>query len=236
MSKVLNLKDIHASYNKREILQGASIEVKEGEVSALIGPNGAGKSTLLKVISGLLVPKAGTVNFSDKDITFLPAHSRIRLGIGYFLQGGSVFPHLRVCDNLELGGINLSNGRAEERMEEVLRIFPPLKDKFKVRAGLLSGGERQMLALGIVLMTRPKLLLLDEPSAGLAPRLVREILDKVIEINDNYGTSILLVEQNIREALRVSQRVYLMKDGIIIEEGRPHEEITEERIEEAFFC
>ena len=190
--KMLRLKDIHASYNKREILRGASIEVRKGEITALVGPNGAGKSTLLKVISGLLKTLNGKVYLSDKDITPLPTHLRVKLGISYFLQGGSVFPHLRVCDNLELGGINLSNGRIEERTEEVLKIFPHLKDKFKSRAGLLSGGERQMLALGIVLMTRPKLLLLDEPSTGLAPKLVREILDKVVEINNNYGTSILL--------------------------------------------
>ncbi|MFQ5455634.1 MAG: ABC transporter ATP-binding protein [Nitrospirota bacterium] len=232
MLKVIN---IHASYNKREILRGGSIEVKDREIAALIGPNGAGKSTLLKVVSGLLMSLTGSVHLSDQEITNLPIHSRVKLGIGYFLQGGSVFPHLRVCDNLELGGINLSNGHIEERTEEILKTFPALKDKFKVRAGLLSGGERQMLALGIVLMTRPKLLLLDEPSAGLAPKLVKEILDKILEINDNYGTSILLVEQNIKEGLRISQRVYLMKNGHIIKKGMPHEKITEEMIETAFF-
>jgi len=232
MFKAIN---IYASYDKREILHGVSIEIKEREIVALIGPNGAGKSTLLKVISGVLIPRSGNISLFDKDITFLPPHLRVKIGIGYFLQGGKVFPGLSVYDNLNLGGMYLSNRLLKERVEEVLKIFPVLREKFSVRAGLLSGGERQMLALGMVLVNKPKLLLIDEPSAGLAPLLVEKVIDQILEINYMYNISILLVEQNIKEALRISHRVYLMKEGHIIEEGKPQEKITERVIETAFF-
>lgn len=224
---LLELKNIHAGYNGREILRGIPLNIDTGEIICIIGPNGAGKSTVLKVISGFLYPKKGDILFQGKEITAVESHKRMALGIGYFLQGGEVFNDMSIYENLEMGGANLKKSLFKETVEETLNLFPLLKDKYKKRAGLLSGGEKQMLALGIVLMTRPRLLLLDEPSAGLAPRLVRVIMGKIVEINRTYGTAILLVEQKIGEALRMASRGYLMKNGGVVLEG------TTEQIKQA---
>jgi branched-chain amino acid transport system ATP-binding protein len=251
MSHLLTAQEIYASYHKKEILHGVSLEVGAGEIVALIGPNGAGKSTLLKVIAGALPAKAGTVIFNDHDVTHLPQFERARRGIGYLIQGGEVFPSLTVEQNLNLGGTVVSTGRrlsersstrrngrgnGGERLEEVLALFPDLKAIFDRRAGLLSGGQRQMLAIGVVLMNQhPDLfLLLDEPSAGLAPKLVEMILGKILDIRDHFGTSILLVEQNIRKALEISDRVFLLKNGSMIGKECPRT-LNTEKLEEIFF-
>lgn len=216
---LLELKNIHAGYNGREILRGLPLNINAGEIVSIIGPNGAGKSTVLKVISGFLYPKKGDIIFKNKQITAMESYKRMALGIGYFLQGGEVFSDMSVYENLEMGGANLKKSLFKERVEETLDLFPLLKDEHKKRAGLLSGGEKQMLALGIVLMTKPWLLLLDEPSSGLAPKLVSGIMEKIVEINKTYGTAILLVEQKIGEALRIAQRGYLLKNGRVVLEG-----------------
>jgi len=216
---LLELKNIHAGYNGREILRGIPLNIDTGEIICIIGPNGAGKSTVLKVISGFLYPKKGDILFQGKEITAMESHKRMALGIGYFLQGGEVFNDMSICENLEMGGANLEKSVFKETVEETLNLFPLLKNKYNERAGLLSGGEKQMLALGIVLMTRPRLLFLDEPSAGLAPGLVKVIMEKIVEINKTYGTAILLVEQKIGEALRVASRGYLLKSGQVVFEG-----------------
>lgn len=216
---LLELTDIHAGYNGREILMGTSLKISSGEIVALIGPNGAGKSTVLKTVSGFIIPKQGKINFDGKDITSLETDKRMSVGIGYFLQGGEVFAGMNVYENLEMGGVNLKKSAFNERLDETLRLFPLLKDKLNKRAGLLSGGERQMLAIGMIMLNRPKLLLLDEPSAGLAPGLVKGIMEKIVEINKTYGTAILLVEQKIGEALRIAERGYLLKNGRIALEG-----------------
>lgn len=235
-TKLLFTQDICASYRKKDILHDVSIAVSVGEIVALIGPNGAGKSTLLKVIAGVLLPRKGQVFFNGNEITQYPQFRRTRMGIGYMIQGGEVFPSLNVEQNMELGGLANSNGRHRERMEEVMSLFSDLVDFRYRRAGLLSGGQRQMLALGIILMNRhPNLmLLLDEPSAGLAPNAVKMMLQKVREIRNRFGTTVLLVEQNVRKALEIADRVYILKGGKVV-----HEDMTQTigtaRIEEMFF-
>jgi len=220
---LLELKNIHAGYNGREILRGLPLNINTGEIVCIIGPNGAGKSTVLKVISGFLYPKKGDILFKNKEITGMESYKRMALGIGYFLQGGEVFNDMSVYENLEMGGANLKKSVFKETVEDTLNLFPLLKDKLNKRAGLLSGGEKQMLALGIVLMAKPRLLLLDEPSAGLAPGLVKVIMEKIVEINKTYGTAILLVEQKIGQALKVASRGYLLKNGEVVFEGLPEE-------------
>ncbi len=216
---LLELTDIHAGYNGREILSGATLRIDEGEIVALIGPNGAGKSTVLKVIAGFIFPRSGRIVFDDADVTIFETNRRLSKGIGYFLQGGEVFNDMTVFENLEMGATGLKKHLLTERIEDALALFPLLKDKLDKRAGLLSGGERQMLALGMITLNRPKLLLLDEPSAGLAPGLVKGIMEKIVEINKAYGTAILLVEQKIREAISISERGYLLKNGQVEFEG-----------------
>ena len=233
---ILSVQDIYASYYKKEILHGVSLCVREGEILSLVGPNGAGKSTLLKTIIGILPPRGGRIYLDSEDVTNLSPHLRVKRGMGYFIQGGEVFPNLTVKENLELGGIDLSKGEVEKRMDEVFTLFPELAKISSRRSGLLSGGQRHALALGIVLMRRPRLLLLDEPSAGLAPALVKEIMSRIQDINENFGISILLVEQNLREALRIAQRVYLLKAGRIVgEEEIPGDKVLDEEKLEALF-
>lgn len=236
MSRILIAQNIHASYYKKEILHGVSIEVEEGEIVALIGPNGAGKSTLIKVVAGALPAKKGKVLFDGREVTNIPQFERARRGIGYLIQGGEVFPSLTVEQNLELGGLVNGKQNGQGRLIEILELFPDLKDILDRRAGLLSGGQRQMLAVGMVLMNQhPNLfLLLDEPSAGLAPKLVEMILNKILEIRERFGTSILLVEQNIRKALEVCDRVFLLKNGLVVEEATP-QTLNTEKLEEIFF-
>ena len=232
---MLSAQDIYASYGKKEILHGLSLSVRAGEIVALIGPNGAGKSTLLKAVAGVLTPKEGQVLFDGEDVTKLSPYRRVRKGIGYFMQGGEIFPTLSVQENLELGGADLPKESVRNHAEEVLALFPDLRKVEGRRAGLLSGGQRQALALGIILMRKPKLLLLDEPSAGLAPVLVEDLTDRITEVNERMGASVLLVEQNVRQALRISHRVYVLKEGRMIREEKPEVFAEKERLEEIFF-
>jgi branched-chain amino acid transport system ATP-binding protein len=232
---ILSVENIYASYYKKEILRGVSISVSNGEIVTLIGPNGAGKSTLLKVIIGTLAPQEGSVYFLNEDVTNFAPHLRVKKGIGYFMQGGEVFRNLMVLENLELAGFDLPKPEYKERLNEVFGLFPILAGIKLRRAGLLSGGERQALAFGIVLMRRPKLLLLDEPSAGLAPSLVKQIIAKIRRINTDLGISILLVEQNIGEALKISERVYILKNGEIVGEEKPKNLAQKETLEDVFF-
>jgi len=234
-NELLSVENIYASYHKKEILRGVSMHVSVGEIVTIIGPNGAGKSTLLKVIIGNLIPRGGNVHFLNKDVTNLSPYLRVREGIGYFMQGGEVFRNLTVLENLEMGGFTFHKSDCKERLNEVFGLFPILADMKPRRAGLLSGGERQALALGIILMRNPKLLLLDEPSAGLAPSLVKQILTKIQQINKDRGISIILVEQNIGEALKISERAYLLKNGEIVGEEKPGMLDQEKALQEMFF-
>ena len=230
---ILELENIQAAYNKREVLRGISITIKPGEIVSLIGPNGAGKSTLLKVIAGILSPSKGTVIFNGLNITNLSTYKRVREGIGYLIQGGQVFNRLSVKDNLELGGLSIRRNGLKEQIEDVLNIFPDLQRVLNNRAGLLSGGQREMLALGIILMQKPRILLLDEPSAGLAPNLVEVIIKKIAELREQYKITILIVEQNIKHSINISERILIMRQGRMIKEENASD-LNLKMIEELF--
>lgn len=228
---ILNCENIFASYGKKEVLKGVNIYINKNEIVSLVGPNGAGKSTLLKTIAGLLIPINGKIIFNDYDITKINVYKRSELGIGYLFQGGSIFSNLTVEDNLTIASKNKLNN-----LEKVFILFPELKETLKMRAGLLSGGLKQMLSIALQVIRNSELLLLDEPSAGLAPTVVKRLIDTIKQINQISGTTILLVEQNIKQALRISNRAYLMKNGqIALEETEPLKLIEEENFGKIFF-
>jgi len=231
----LRLENITAGYGKRTVLQDLSLKVEGEEIVALIGPNGAGKSTVLRVAAGFLEPSRGRVWLDGTEITDLTPHERIDRGLAYCIQGGRVFPSLSVAENLEIGAGGLSAEEQEKRRETVLELFPNLKPLLDRRAGVLSGGERQALALGMVLVNRPTMLLLDEPSAGLSPRLVRDLLDKVQQLNDRWDVTVLLVEQNVREALDMSHRAAALVNGKVSQETMDPELWVGEDLEGIFF-
>src|SRR5205085_584635 len=212
---LLELNDVHTFYGNIEALKGISLQVEEGEVVTLIGSNGAGKSTTLRSISGLTPPREGSIRFEDTEIGETAPQDIVRLGISQAPEGRKIFPRMSVTENLELGAYlrRDSNGVAGD-MERVFDLFPRLKEREKQKAGTMSGGEQQMLAIGRAMMASPKLLLLDEPSMGLAPVLVERIYETIREIN-NHGTTILLVEQNANYALEVSNRGYVLETGAV---------------------
>jgi len=235
VATVLRVEDLHAGYGGKEVLRGVSLTLRAGEIVALIGPNGAGKSTLLKVIAGLVPPTRGSVWLGGREVTAWPPHRRVRHGLAYFLQGGEVFPSLTIRENLEVGAWTLPKSERQKAMESVLALFPVLRENWHCRAGLLSGGQRQALALGMVLLKRPKVLLLDEPSAGLAPKLAQEILSKVRELNGHWGVTVLLVEQRVREALTLAHRAIVLANGhIALETDHPLELLNYGRLERLF--
>lgn len=232
----LCIENISAAYGKKEVLKGISLSVKPGEIVALIGPNGAGKSTLLKVIAGFLKPSQGRVLFDGKEITPLAVHERVGQGIAYFMQGGKVFPNLTVAENLEMGNSFLSTLDKKENITAILEIFSNLKDLFNRRAGLLSGGERQALALAILLVKRPNLLLADEPSVGLSPKLMHQLFEKIYKLNSVWDTTILLVEQNIQEVLKIGHRAIALVEGAIeADTNKPTSWLCENVLENLFF-
>ncbi|HET7029869.1 MAG TPA: ABC transporter ATP-binding protein [Candidatus Limnocylindrales bacterium] len=212
---VLELKDVQTYYGRIRALQGVSLEVRRGEIVTLIGANGAGKTTILKTISGLLHARQGSVVFNGKDITQTAAHDLVRAGIGHAPEGRRIFSRLTVLENLQMGAFTRPQSEAHEGIERVFRLFPLLRERSSQRGGSLSGGEQQMLAVGRAMMCRPNLLLLDEPSLGLAPILVQEIFSIIQEINAQ-GTTILLVEQNALQALHVAHRGYVLQTGRVI--------------------
>jgi branched-chain amino acid transport system ATP-binding protein len=209
---LLEIDDIHTFYGNIEALKGISLEVEEGEVVTLIGANGAGKSTTLRSISGLTPPRTGSIRFQGRDITFTPAQDIVRLGISHAPEGRRCFPRLSARENLELGAFLRRDATIREDLERVFTLFPRLQERERQKAGTMSGGEQQMLAIGRALMSKPQLLLLDEPSMGLAPILVERIYETIEEIR-SQGTTILLVEQNARYALQVSDRGYVLETG-----------------------
>jgi len=208
---LLEVQAVAAGYDQMEILHEVSIRVGEGEVVTLIGPNGAGKSTLLKTIFGLLRPTQGSIRFRGEDIAGLPPKLLVRRGLAYVPQVDNVFPSLTLEENLQMGAVVL-HGDVRPRMEEVLRLFPALSGRRHQKVGTMSGGERQMAAIGRALMLEPVFLLLDEPSAALSPIMVETVFDRIRDINGR-GVTVLLVEQNAREALRLSHRGYVLAGG-----------------------
>ncbi|HYF79989.1 MAG TPA: ABC transporter ATP-binding protein [Symbiobacteriaceae bacterium] len=216
---MLKLQNVSASYGKIRALDGISLEVPDGKIVTLLGANGAGKTSTLKVVTGLLHPTAGTAQFNGHDLTRLATASIIPLGVGISPEGRQVFTHLTVAENLKLGAYTRKDGVAVRKdFEWVLKLFPRLAERVNQVAGTLSGGEQQMLAIGRALMARPKLLLLDEPSLGLAPLIVREIFEIIKQVNAE-GTSVLLVEQNANLALRVAHYAYILEVGRLVMEG-----------------
>lgn len=216
MLKIQNLK---AGYNGMEILHGVDLEIKPGEIVALIGPNGAGKSTLLKSIFNLAEIYSGSIIFKDKDIIKLPTHSLIYEGVSYAPQGRQVFSDLTVRENLEMGAFSLNDDELiKKNIADVFGKFPSLKEKQDDRAFTLSGGQQQMLAIGRALIQDPELLLLDEPSLGLAPKTRKEIFEKIVEIK-NEGVAVLIVEQNAKQAVAIADKTYVLENGNIIFAG-----------------
>jgi branched-chain amino acid transport system ATP-binding protein len=215
---VLRVADLHVYYGEIHALKGASLTVEKGEIVALLGPNGAGKTTTLKTISGLLVPRSGTIALEGESLVGQPSHAIVHRGIAHSPEGRKIFNRLTVADNLELGAYIRADGAIREDMERVFTLFPRLRERRSQIAGTLSGGEQQMLAIGRALMARPRLLLLDEPSMGLAPVLVEQIFETIQGIN-RQGTPILLVEQNAAVALTVAHRGYVLETGSVVLEG-----------------
>jgi branched-chain amino acid transport system ATP-binding protein len=211
---LLDIEDIHTFYGGIEALKGISVTVEEGEVVTLIGANGAGKSTTLRSISGLTPPRTGSINFDGHEISDTPPQDIVKLGISQAPEGRRIFPRMTVRENLELGAFLRSDDSIESDIRRVFDLFPRLEERERQKAGTMSGGEQQMLAIGRALMSNPKLLLLDEPSMGLAPVLVERIYETVAEIN-RQGTTILLVEQNANYALEVSSRGYVLETGTV---------------------
>lgn len=231
---LLELKNVHAYYGNIHALKGPSLEVNQGEVVTLIGSNGAGKTTILRVIQGLLRLRQGSIRFAGQALEALPAEAIVRLGISQSPEGRLIFPRMTVLENLEMGAFSRRDKLGiKQDIERVLGLFPRLKERVSQKGGTLSGGEQQMLAIARAMMARPRLLLLDEPSMGLAPKLVTQIFTIVRDIN-SQGTTILLVEQNARMALAVADRGYVLQTGQIVLTGTAKDLQSNEMVRKAY--
>ena len=233
MEPILKVDDINVYYGSIHAIKGVSFEVQEGEIVTLIGANGAGKSTTLNTISGLLHSKTGSVTFLGENLAKVPAHKIVSKGLALVPEGRRIFLQMTVQENLEMGAYTQSGKTADADLEKVYAQFPRLKERYRQVAGTLSGGEQQMLAMGRALMSRPKLLMLDEPSMGLAPILVEQIFDIIQDLN-RKGSTILLVEQNAQMALSVAHRGYVMETGKIVATGSGAELIESPEIKRAY--
>lgn len=235
MAALLELRDVHTYYGHIHALKGISLTVNEGEVVTLIGSNGAGKSTTLRTISGLLRPRHGDVLLQSQSVTQVPPHKIVQAGIGHVPEGRGIFPALTVLENLEMGAYLLADHQEfERRIDNVFTLFPRLRERMAQKGGTLSGGEQQMLAIGRALMQEPRIMLLDEPSMGLAPLLVEEIFNIVQRLNTEQKTTILLVEQNAQAALQVAHRAYVMETGRITISGDARDLLQDSRVIEAY--
>jgi len=233
---MLELVDINAFYGDLQALWGISMQVNEGELVALIGPNGAGKTTTLRIISGLIKPASGTVSFNGQNLIRESVHKIVGMGISQVPESGRIFTGMSVLENLELGGFNPeARKNKESSLSRVYKIFPRLEERQDQQAETLSGGERQMLAIGRALMSKPKLLLLDEPSFGLAPIMVQQMFEMIEEIN-KQGVTVLLVEQNVRAAMELAQRAYVIENGRIVGEGKGDALLSFESIRSAYLA
>ena len=230
---MLAVRDLHVAYGQIEALHGIELDVEKGEIVTLIGANGAGKTTTLRTISGLLKPRSGSVTFAAKNITGVKPHVITAMGISHVPEGRGIFANLTVADNLELGAYLRKDKVQQSEFDRIFSLFPVLKERMKQNAGTLSGGEQQMLAISRALMSKPQVLLLDEPSLGLAPQMVQTIFRVIREINAE-GTTILLVEQNAHMALVTAHRGYVMETGRIVLHDETRALLTSDRVKKAY--
>ncbi len=231
---MLEIQDIEVFYGMIQAIKGVSFSVEEGEVIALIGANGAGKTTILHTVSGLLKPKKGKVLFEGQDITKVPGHKIVSMGMAHVPEGRRVFSQLTVLENLKMGAYTRKDKReVEETLQKVFKHFPRLEERQNQMAGTLSGGEQQMLAMGRALMSHPKIILMDEPSMGLSPIFVSEIFDIIKEVSKS-GTTVLLVEQNAKKALEIADRAYVLETGNIVLSGNAKELMNDDSIKKAY--
>jgi branched-chain amino acid transport system ATP-binding protein len=232
----LEIKDLRVYYGKIEAIKGISIVVNQGEIVTLIGANGAGKTTTLKTISGLRPVSSGQILFDGEDISKVPAHERTALGISQAPEGRGIFPGMTVLENLEIGKYFRKDRKneMEEDLKNVYHLFPRLKERENQAGGTLSGGEQQMLAIGRALMSRPKVLLLDEPSMGLAPMMIQNIFNIITQINNELGTTILLVEQNAQQALQRANRAYVLETGKVVKEAKASDLLHDPDVKAAY--
>ena len=231
---MLEIKDLEVYYGMIQAIKGISFQVNEGEVIALIGANGAGKTTILHTVTGLLSPKCGSVLFEGKDITKVPAHKIVSLGMAHVPEGRRVFAELTVYENLKMGAYTRKDkNEMEQTLESVYQRCPRLRERKNQLAGTLSGGEQQMLAMGRALMSHPKIILMDEPSMGLSPILVNQIFDIIEEVSKS-GTTVLLVEQNAKKALAIADRAYVLETGKIVLEGDADQLMNDDSIKKAY--
>ena len=231
----LEIKDLRVHYGKIEAIKGVSVVVNQGEIVTLIGANGAGKTTILKTISGLRPVTSGDITFDGTSINKIPAHERVDLGISQVPEGRGIFPGMTVLENLEMGKFNRKDRKheMEEDLDRIYTLFPRLKERTAQAGGTLSGGEQQMLAMGRALMARPKVLLLDEPSMGLAPQMIANIFRIITEIN-KQGVTILLVEQNAQQALQRADRAYILETGSVTKEAAASDLLNDPAVREAY--
>ena len=232
---MLHIDKLHVHYGAIHAIKGISLSIGKGQIVTMLGANGAGKTTTLRTISGLVRASGGAVRFEDSDVTNKPPHEIVILGIGHAPEGRMIFANLTVKENLEMGAY-LRRDRAEiqKDIDYVFSIFPRLKERLKQAGGTLSGGEQQMLAIGRALMTRPRLLLLDEPSLGIAPILVKTIFERIVEINRELGMTILLVEQNAHLALQIAHYAYVIETGQVVIEGKAADIAKNEEVRKAY--
>ena len=233
MGTILKVDDINVYYGSIHAIKGISFEVEEGEVVTLIGANGAGKSTTLNTISGLLRSKTGSIEFMGQSLAKVPSHKIVERGLALVPEGRRIFLQMTVQENLEMGAFTQKGGETQQDLEKIYALFPRLKERLKQMAGTLSGGEQQMLAMGRALMSHPKLVMLDEPSMGLAPILVEQIFE-IIQNLHKAGTTILLVEQNAQAALSVADRGYVLETGKIVTTGTGTELLEDEAVKKAY--
>jgi branched-chain amino acid transport system ATP-binding protein len=230
---ILEFRDLVAGYGKSQVLYGVSMEVRAGEIVTMVGANGAGKSTVLRTIFGLTDIRSGVVRFKGQDITGARPHHLVDMGLAFVPQERSIFPSLTVYENLEMGGYTMSGDKVLENIEKVFKRFPLLKERYQQKAGTLSGGERQMLAIARGLMTEPELLMLDEPSLGLAPKIVEAVFEQIQLIYES-GTTIFLVEQNARRALSIADRAYVLELGRVRHQGTGQELLSDSEVQRAY--
>lgn len=230
---MLSIESISVFYGAIQALRGVTLDVREGEIVAIIGSNGAGKSTLLRTISGLLRPRAGTIHFLGSRIDGQPADQIVRRGISHSPEGRRIFTNMSVVENLQLGAFIRDDREIAADMESAMDRFPRLRERIKQNCGTLSGGEQQMLAIARALMSRPKLLLLDEPSLGLAPNLVTEIINIILDVNKS-GVTVLVVEQNAHRALEIAHRAYVLETGEVVLQGSGKELLSDPKVKEAY--